>query len=138
MAGHGQVGFTLSGPGPPRARRSGRTSRECEQPAADRPSSSVAPGPLLGCLKQIDLHTRGNIEGFRRARGPRKLQMRGPINAWAANAEFNGVELHEKVLLPFYERFLKGKDTEWEKRPPVEYFVRGANVFRAADTWPPA
>jgi hypothetical protein len=43
--------------------------------------------------------------------------MRGPINAWAANAEFNGVELHEKVLLPFYERFLKGKDTEWEQRP---------------------
>ena len=48
------------------------------------------------------------------------------------------MELHEKVLLPFYERFLKGKDTEWEKRPPVEYFVRGANVFRTADTWPPA
>jgi len=92
----------------------------------------------VGIWGKVDLHTRGNIEGFRRARGPRKLQMRGPINAWAANAEFNGVELHEKVLLPFYERFLKGKVTEWEKRAPVEYFVRGANLFRTADTWPPA
>lgn len=64
--------------------------------------------------------------------------MRGPPNAWAANAEFNGVELHEKVMLPFYDRFLKGKETDWDKRPAVEYFVRGANVFRSADTWPPA
>jgi putative CocE/NonD family hydrolase len=63
--------------------------------------------------------------------------MRGPPNAWAANAEFNGVELHEKVMLPFYDRFLKGKETEWDQRPAVEYFVRGANVFRTSDQWPP-
>jgi hypothetical protein len=92
----------------------------------------------VGIWGKIDLHTRGNIDGFRRAKGPRKLQMRGPINAWAANAEFNGVELHEKVLLPFYDRFLKGKESEWDRRAPVEYFVRGANVFKTADTWPPA
>jgi len=92
----------------------------------------------IGIWGKIDLHTRGNIDGFRRAQGPRKLQMRGPPNAWAANAEFNGVELHEKVMLPFYDRFLKGKETDWDKRAPVEYFVRGANLFRTADTWPPA
>ena len=92
----------------------------------------------IGIWGKIDLHTRGNIDGFRRAKGPRKLQMRGPPNAWAANAEFNGVEVHEKVLMPFYDRFLKGKETEWDKRAPVEYFVRGANVFKTADTWPPA
>ena len=91
----------------------------------------------IGIWGKIDLHTRGNIDGWRRSKGPRKLQMRGPPNAWAANAEFNGVELHEKVLLPFYDKFLKGKDTEWDKRPPVEYFVRGANVFKTAETWPP-
>ena len=92
----------------------------------------------VGIWGKIDLHTRGNIDGFRRAKGARKLQMRGPINAWAANAEFNGVEMHEKVLLPFYDRFLKGKETEWDRRAPVEYFVRGASVFKTADTWPPA
>jgi putative CocE/NonD family hydrolase len=64
--------------------------------------------------------------------------MRGPPNAWAANAEFNSPDLHEKVLLPFYERFLKGANTAWDQRPAVEYFVRGANAFRTADTWPPA
>lgn len=92
----------------------------------------------IGIWGKIDLHTRGNIDGFRRAKGPRKLQMRGPPNAWAANAEFNGVEVHEKVLLPFYDRYLKNLSTDYEKRPPVEYFVRGANVFKTADTWPPA
>ena len=91
----------------------------------------------IGIWGKIDLHTRGNIDGWRRSSGPRKLQMRGPPNAWAANAEFNSVELHEKVLLPFYDRFLKDKPTEWDKRPPVEYFVRGANVFKSAETWPP-
>lgn len=91
----------------------------------------------VGVWGKVDLHTRGNIEGFRRAKGPRKLRMTGPPNAWAANQEFNGVELHERVLLPFYDRYLKGKETDWEKRPAVEYFVRGANVLRTADTWPP-
>jgi predicted acyl esterase len=91
----------------------------------------------IGIWGKIDLHTRGNIDGFRRAQGPRKLQMRGPPNAWAANAEFNSVELHEKVLLPFYDLYLKGIKTDYEKRPSVEYFVRGANVFKSAETWPP-
>lgn len=106
--------------------------------AAERLHEITVPLYSIGIWGKIDLHTRGNIEGFRRARGPRKLQMRGPPNAWAANAEFNSVELHEKVMLPFYDRFLKGKDSEWDKRAPVEYFVRGANVFRTADAWPPA
>jgi predicted acyl esterase len=106
--------------------------------AADRLNEITVPLYSIGIWGKVDLHTRGNIEGFRRARGPRKLQMRGPPNAWAANAEFNSVELHEKVMLPFYDRFLKGKETEWDRRPPVEYFVRGANVFRSAEAWPPA
>ena len=106
--------------------------------AAERLHEITTPLFSIGIWGKIDLHTRGNIEGFRRARGPRKLQMRGPPNAWAANAEFNSVELHEKVLLPFYDRFLKNIPTDYEKRPTVEYFVRGANVFRTSDTWPPS
>ncbi|MGB5079996.1 MAG: CocE/NonD family hydrolase [Burkholderiales bacterium] len=106
--------------------------------AAERLHEIEVPLYSIGIWGKIDLHTRGNIEGWRRAQGPKKLQMRGPPNAWAANAEFNGTELHEKVLLPFYDRFLKGKETEWEKRPAVEYFVRGANVMKSSDTWPPA
>jgi uncharacterized protein len=105
--------------------------------AAERLEEITVPLYSIGIWGKVDLHTRGNIDGFRRAKGPRKLQMRGPPNAWAANAEFNSVELHEKVMLPFYDRFLKGRLTDWDERAPVEYYVRGANVFRTADTWPP-
>ena len=105
--------------------------------AAERLAEITVPLYSIGIWGKTDLHTRGNIKGFQQAKGPRKLQMRGPPNAWAANAEFNGTELHEKVLLLFYDKYLKGKDTDWDKRPPVEYFVRGANVFKASETWPP-
>jgi putative CocE/NonD family hydrolase len=106
--------------------------------ASERLHEITVPLYSVGIWGKVDLHTRGNIKGFQQAKGPRKLQMRGPPNAWAANAEFNSVELHQKVMLPFYDRYLKNIKTEYESRPPVEYFVRGANVFRAADTWPPA
>jgi putative CocE/NonD family hydrolase len=106
--------------------------------AAERLHEITVPLYSIGIWGKVDLHTRGNIKGFQEAKGPKKLQMRGPPNAWAANAEFNSVELHEKLLLPFYDRFLKGQTTEWDQRAPVEYFVRGANVYRSADTWPPA
>jgi len=109
-----------------------------ERCAAERLNEIKVPLYSVGVWGKIDLHTRGNIEGWRHAQGPKKLRMTGPPNAWAANAEFNGVELHEKVMLPFYERFLKGIETEWDKRAPVEYFVRGANVMKSSDTWPPA
>src|SRR5262249_57539763 len=88
--------------------------------------------------EKMQLHTRGNIEGFRRAQGPRKLRMSGAPNAWAAAAEFASTEFHERVMLPFYDHYLKGRPTDYLQRPPVEYVVRGANVTRSAETWPPA
>ena len=78
----------------------------------------------IGVWGKVDLHTRGNIDGFRRARGPKKLKMIGPVNAFVANREFNSRELHEKLLLPFYEHYLKGKETEYLARP-------GGRIFRA-------
>jgi putative CocE/NonD family hydrolase len=64
--------------------------------------------------------------------------MIGPINAFIANREFNSAELHERLLLPFYDHYLKGKETDYAERPAVEYFVRGAEAVRTAETWPPA
>ena len=58
-------------------------------------------------------------------------------NAWAAAAEFSSVEFHENVLLPFYDHYLKGKQTDYLARPNVEYAVRGSNLVRKADSWPP-
>ena len=90
-----------------------------------------------GVWGKIQLHTRGNIDGYCRASGPKKLRMSGVPNAWAAAAEFASVAFHEKVMLPFYDHYLKGKPTDYAARPNVEYAVRGANITRSAETWPP-
>ena len=91
-----------------------------------------------GVWGKMQLHTRGNIDGYCRASGPKKLRMSGVPNAWAAAAEFSSVEFHAKVMLPFYDHYLKGKSTGYLARPNVEYAVRGANVTRSAETWPPS
>jgi putative CocE/NonD family hydrolase len=91
-----------------------------------------------GVWAKMQLHTRGNIDGYLRAAGPKKLRMSGVPNAWAAAAEFSSVEFHKNVLLPFYDHYLKGKQTGYLARPNVEYAVRGSNLVRKADTWPPA
>ncbi len=109
-----------------------------ERCAAERLHEIEVPLYSIGVWGKIDLHTRGNIDGFRRASGPKKLKMIGPVNAFVANREFNSPELHEKLLLPFYDHYLKGKETDYSARPAVEYFVRGADAVRSADTWPPA
>ena len=90
-----------------------------------------------GVWGKIQLHTRGNIDGYCRASGPKKLRMSGVPNAWAAAAEFASVVFHEKVMLPFYDHYLKGKSTDYAARPNVEYAVRGTNITRSAETWPP-
>src|SRR3974390_1647074 len=91
-----------------------------------------------GVWGKMQLHTRGNIDGYLRAGGPKKLRMSGVPNAWAAAAEFSSIDFHKTVLLPFYDHYLKGKQTDYTARPNVEYAVRGSNLVRKADTCPPA
>jgi hypothetical protein len=91
-----------------------------------------------GVWAKHQLHTRGNIDGYRKARGPKKLRMSGVPDAWAANQEFNSREFHERVLLPFYDHYLKGSVTDYAERPEVEYAVRGSTAIRTATEWPPA
>ncbi|MFZ0719572.1 MAG: CocE/NonD family hydrolase [Xanthobacteraceae bacterium] len=109
-----------------------------ERCAAERLDEIEVPLYSVGVWGKVDLHTRGNIDGFRRAKGPKKLKMIGPVNAFVANREFNSRELHEKMLLPFYDHYLKGEETEYLQRPAIEYFVRGADAVRTAEIWPPA
>ncbi len=108
-----------------------------ERCAAEHLSEIEVPLYSVGVWGKVDLHTRGNIDGFRRSRGPKKLKMIGPVNAFVANREFNSRELHETMLLPFYDHYLKGEKTEYSERATVEYFVRGADAVRACETWPP-
>jgi hypothetical protein len=80
-----------------------------------------------GVWAKMQLHTRGNIDGYLRAQGP-KLRMSGAPNAWASAAEFASVDFHKRVLLPFYDCYLKGKQTDYPARPSsegwVEFFTR--------------
>jgi len=72
-----------------------------ERSAAERLDEIEVPLYSVGVWGKVDLHTRGNIDGYRRAKGEKKLKMIGPVNAFVANREFNSRELHEKMLLPF-------------------------------------
>lgn len=109
-----------------------------ERSAFERLAEIRVPLYSSGVWSKHQLHTRGNIEGFLHASGPRKLRMSGAPNAWAAAAEFAGVDFHRQVLLPFYDHYLKGRDTDYQRRPAVEFAVRGASGMRQATEWPPA
>lgn len=42
------------------------------------------------------------------------------------------------LQLQFFDRFLKQRPSLFDRQPPVKYFVMGANVWKSAETWPPA
>jgi len=109
-----------------------------ERNAMEQLDRVTVPVYSSGVWAKHQLHTRGNIDAFARVKGEKKLRLSAAPNAWAAAAEFSSVDFHKTVLLPFYDHYLKGKDTDYVKRPPVEYAVRGApGVMRRSETWPP-
>jgi putative CocE/NonD family hydrolase len=61
----------------------------------------------------------------------------GARNTFEAHRMFDQVEFHEKELLPFYDLHLKGANNGFMEAGPVKLFVRGANVWRTQETWPP-
>ena len=91
----------------------------------------------IGVWAKLDLHLGGNILGWKAVRGPKWLMITGAPNAFEACAEFEATPFHRDVLLPFYDRFLKGIDNGFERRPPVEAFVRNTGKMAAFATWPP-
>ena len=109
-----------------------------ERSACERLDEIKVPVYSIGIWGKVDLHTRGNIDGFRRAKGPQKLRMFGPTNACAAQSRVSSVAFHEKHAAAVLRCYLKGKETDYSRRPAVEYFVRGADAVRSAETWPPA
>jgi putative CocE/NonD family hydrolase len=108
-----------------------------ERAAAERLHKARVPVFSIGVWRKVDLHLNGNIVGFQRAGGPKKLLVFGSANVHAAVQDFSSVAFHEKYLLPFYDRHLKGIDTGYDAEPPVRWFASGANEMRTADAWPP-
>lgn len=91
----------------------------------------------VGHWGKMGLHLRGNIVGYEELKAPKKLVVTGARNTFEAHKMFDQVEFHEKELLPFYDLHLKGKNNGFMEAEPVKIFVRGANVWRAEEEWPP-
>ena len=91
----------------------------------------------IGHWGKMGLHLRGNIVGYEEVKAPKKLVVTGARNTFEAHKMFDQVEFHEKECLPFYDLHLKGKNNGFMEAEPVRLFVRGANVWRAEEQWPP-
>jgi predicted acyl esterase len=91
----------------------------------------------VGHWGKMGLHLRGNILGYEEVKAPKKLVVTGARNTFEAHRMFDQVEFHEKELLPFYDLHLKGANNGFMDADPVKLFVRGANVWRTQEAWPP-
>jgi predicted acyl esterase len=81
------------------------------------------------------LHARGNFNGFLEAGS---LQKWLEVHTGDHVAPFYAKEGHA-LLKQFYDRFLKGEDNSWEKRPPVLLDIRyadGTITRREENEWP--
>ena len=92
----------------------------------------------VGVFAKQDLHLVGNIDGFLRASGEKKLLISGTPSPITSQSDFAKPEFHRDVFLPFYDKYLKGLKTSWDERPKVSYQVRNTGKTRAFEHWPPA
>jgi predicted acyl esterase len=92
----------------------------------------------IGNWAKRELHLGGNLRGFQLLGGPKKLKLLDMDSGAEALQVFSTVEFHRETLLPFYDHYLKGKDTDYTSRPAVEYTLAGSKETRTADQWPPA
>jgi putative CocE/NonD family hydrolase len=92
----------------------------------------------IGHWGKMGLHLRGNILGFEELRAPKKLVVTGAKSVHEAHHQYDQVEFHEKELLPFYELHLKGRNNGFMDGAAARIFVRGTNVWREEEDWPPA
>ncbi len=91
----------------------------------------------IGHWGKMGLHLRGNILGYEELTCPKKLVVTGARNTFEAHKMFDQVEFHETECLPFYDLHLKGSNNSFMDASPVRLFVRGANVWRSQEEWPP-
>jgi putative CocE/NonD family hydrolase len=108
-----------------------------ERCAAERLHEIRVPVFSIGVWRKVDLHLNGNLVGFERSGGPKKLLVFSSANVQQAVQDYSSVAFHERYLLPFYDRHLKGLDNGYDALPAVRYFAAGAKGLRVADEWPP-
>jgi hypothetical protein len=109
-----------------------------ERTAAERLASATVPTFSIGVWGKVDLHLNGNIVGFERVRGPKKLLVFGGGDVQQAVADYSSTSFHQTYLLPFYDWCLKGQQTDYVTAPPVRYVLNNTEQLLTANTWPPA
>ena len=95
------------------------------------------PALSIGAWPKGSLHMRGNVEGFRRLAGPRRLRMLSARNPGEVQRLYATEAFHERELLPWYEHHLKGVDNGVMDGPAVRLEVNRSGAQRAAMQWPP-
>ncbi len=105
-------------------------------------ASSTVPTFSIGSWGKNALHLRGNLIGYELTSGPKKLLVEEagqPVRLGAVRAQqdFERPDFHEKVLLPWYDYWLKGHDTGVMDGPTVTTFVSGIAEYVAWSEWPP-
>jgi putative CocE/NonD family hydrolase len=108
-----------------------------ERCAAERLDQIKVPLFSIGVWAKMDLHCAGNILGYQKAQGPKKLFISGTPTPFTAQRDFSLIEFHQNHLLPFYDRYLKDEKTEHEGRPDIAYTVRNTGEVKSATAWPP-
>ncbi len=91
----------------------------------------------IGHWGKMGLHLRGNIIGYEALQSPKKLVVTGAKDVFEAHDQFDHISYHEQELLPFYDRYLKGRENGWEDRPAVRVYVTGGGEWRDLEAWPP-
>src|SRR5262249_13985954 len=91
----------------------------------------------IGLWGKRSLHLRGNIRGYEAVGGPKWLRIESARDAWSAHHMFSDQDFHERVLLPFYDRFLKQADNDFESSAPVTTFIFGPEAYHSWEQWPP-
>ncbi len=105
-------------------------------------ADSTVPTFSIGSWGKNALHLRGNLIGYELTSGPKKLLVEEagqPVRLGAVRAQqdFERPDFHEKVLLPWYDYWLKGHDTGVMDGPTVTTFVSGIAEYVAWSEWPP-
>ncbi len=91
----------------------------------------------VGAWVKGSLHMRGNVEGFRKLTGPKKLLMLGGNNASEIQKLYETEQFHATELMPWYDHHLKGVDNGVMDGPDVRLWVNRGTAYRTADEWPP-
>jgi uncharacterized protein len=107
-----------------------------ERAAAPKLEQIRVPVYSIGNWQMVGLHIRGNLLGFERAQGPKKLAIYFQSGLPGPQALYASKEMHLE-LQRWYDYWLKGIDTGIMDEPPVKYLARPSGEWRTLDTWPP-